>query len=315
MPKRKNRKRRPALDYMVYLAVRLFAAIVNMFPREVNYRTARWMGDAMYFLDRRHRRIAIEHLRRSFPDWDEKRLRRTARKSMQSMVYLGLEVLYTTRLMHLTRWREFIRLRNCSPLLRILTERRTGAIMLTGHFGNWEVLGYTLATLGFPTFSIARRLDNPYLDRFILGVREKQGQTILDKRGAVARIPHLLENNEAIGFIADQDAGRKGAFVDFFGRKASTYKSIALLAMRYEVPVAVGSAKRLGNHFQFELEVERIILPEEWADKDDPIMWITQEYTRALEQVIRRTPGQYLWVHRRWKHRPRGEEPGPDGIA
>jgi demethylmenaquinone methyltransferase/2-methoxy-6-polyprenyl-1,4-benzoquinol methylase len=106
-----------------------------------------------------------------------------------------------------------------------------------------------------------------------------------------------------VGFIADQDAGRKGAFVDFFGRKASTYKIIALMAMQYEVPVVIGYGKRLDEDDHFEIGIERIILPHEWAGKDDPVLWITQEYTAALEQVIRRAPEQYLWVHRRWKHR------------
>jgi KDO2-lipid IV(A) lauroyltransferase len=268
----------------------------------------------LYRFDARHRRIALEHLRRSFPDWPESRLEHVARRSMHSMVYLGLEVLYTPRLVTVTRWPEFVRFRGVAEAIRLLLQNR-GMIMLTGHFGNWEVLGYTLACLGFPTYSVARRLDNPHLDRFLLGVREDRGQVILDKRGATARIPDLLADDRAVGFIADQDAGRKGAFVDFFGRKASTYKSIALLAIQHNVPVAVGYARRLEDDFRFEIGVERIIHPEEWADVDDPVMWITQEYTSALEQVVRRNPEQYLWVHRRWKHRPRGEPPAEGGIA
>jgi KDO2-lipid IV(A) lauroyltransferase len=118
-----------------------------------------------------------------------------------------------------------------------------------------------------------------------------------------------------VSFIADQDAGRKGVFVDFFGRPASTYKSIALLAMQHEAPVVCVYARRLGEQFAFELGAERIIRPEEWRDRDDPLTWITQEYTAAIERTVRRNPEQYLWVHRRWKHRPRGEQPGPDGIA
>jgi Kdo2-lipid IVA lauroyltransferase/acyltransferase len=85
--------------------------------------------------------------------------------------------------------------------------------------------------------------------------------------------------------------------------------------MQFECPVVIGYGKRLKERFGFEIGIHRIIRPADWADKDDPARWITQEYTTALEEVIRQAPEQYLWVHRRWKHRPKGQEPGPDGIA
>jgi KDO2-lipid IV(A) lauroyltransferase len=172
-----------------------------------------------------------------------------------------------------------------------------------------------LACLGFPTYSIARRLDNRYLDDYVFGIRQEGGQVVLDKRGATEHVPDLLADHQTVCFIADQDAGRKGLFVDFFGRKASTYKSIALLAMQYEVPVLVGYGRRVGEAYNFEAGIADVIHPKDWADQDDPRTYITQRYTKALEDVIRQAPEQYLWVHRRWKHRPRGEEPGPDGVA
>ena len=303
------------LDYLAYLGLRAFAMSVHMFGWEANYRTARWIGNMLYRFDRRHRRRALEHLRRSFPAWSEQQRRRVAQASMRNLVYLGLEVLFTTRLITPGRWRRHIALTNMADTIRLLLERKTGAIMLTGHFGNWEVVGYTMAALGFPSVSIARRLDNPYIDRYIFGIRQKAGQLILDKRGATQAAPGVLDSRGVVGFIADQDAGRKGAFVDFFGRKASTYKSIALLAMQQQVPVIIGYCKRLDEQYHFELGIERVMYPQEWADKDDPMMWITQEYTTALEGIVRRAPEQYLWVHRRWKHRPKGEAPATDGIA
>jgi KDO2-lipid IV(A) lauroyltransferase len=231
------------------------------------------------------------------------------------MIYLGLEFLYTTRLVTHGAWRRHVWLNNLGEVVGLMLRRKSGLIMLTGHFGNWEVVGYTMAALGFHTVSVARRMDNPLVDRYVIGVREKAGQMILDKRGASAVVPGRLEDNEVVCFIADQDAGRKGAFVDFFGRKASTYKIIALMAMQYQVPIVVGYGKRQKEQYRFEIGVQRIIYPHEWADKHDPVMWITQAYTTALEDIVRTAPEQYLWVHRRWKHRPKGEEPGPDGIA
>jgi KDO2-lipid IV(A) lauroyltransferase len=303
------------LDYLAYLGIRLFAMFVHMFSWQANYRMARWIGNLLYRFDHRHRRRALEHLRRSFPDWNEEQYRRIARASLRNLVYLGLEVLFTTRLITPGRWRRHIRLTNMAQTIRMLIEKRTPLIMITGHFGNWEVLGYTMGTLGFPSVAVARPLDNPYANEYMLGVRERAGQVILDKKGVTRVVDEILKGNGTLCFIADQDAGRKGVFVDFFGRKASTYKSIALLAMQYHAPIGVGYGRRLDEQYHFELGIQRMILPEEWARKDDPLTWITQEYTTALEQVIRTAPEQYLWVHRRWKHRPKGEPEAVDGVA
>ncbi|MCK4601552.1 MAG: lysophospholipid acyltransferase family protein, partial [Phycisphaerae bacterium] len=208
-----------------------------------------------------------------------------------------------------------VTLKDMPQNIRLLLEHKSPLIYLTGHFGNWEVVGYTMAALGFPVYAVARPLDNPYINEYMLGVRQKHDMTVLDKKGATQDIPELLQNKASVCFIADQDAGRKGLFVDFFGRPASTYKSIALLAMEYNAPVVVGYGRRLDEEYHFQIGIQRIIYPREWADKNDPPLWITQEYTKALEDVIRTAPEQYLWIHRRWKHRPKGEAPGPDGVA
>jgi Kdo2-lipid IVA lauroyltransferase/acyltransferase len=307
--------RNMVLDYLQYLGLRVFAMFVHMFSLRANYRTGRLVGNLMFRFDRRHRRRAVEHLRRSFPDWPERRYQTVARASMRNMVYMGLEFLLTTRLISHGNWRRYVQFEGLGESLRLVLERKSGVILITGHFGNWEVAGYAMAALGFPTISVARRLDNPYIDRYVLGTREQAGQRILDKQGATAVVPGALERKETVCFIADQDAGQTGVFVDFFGRKASTYKAIALMAMQHDAPVVVGYGRRLKEQFGFEIGTRRIIRPSEWQDKPNPMVWITQEYTRALEEIIREAPEQYLWVHRRWKHRPRGEERGPDGIA
>ncbi len=232
-----------------------------------------------------------------------------ARESMRQLFMLAVEVLFTTRLIKVNTFRRYIAMGDFEPVLRLLLKRNQGLIMLTGHYGNWEILGYVLATLGFQTTSIARPLDNPYINDWLLGVREKMGQKIIAKKGATEEVTQALSHYGAIGLIADQNAGPKGIFVDFFGRKASTYKSIGLLAMEYKVPVVVGYARRLNNGFRFEMGLSDVIYPEDWQDKEDPLRYITQRYSHAIEIFVRKDPGQYLWVHRRWKTRPKGESP------
>lgn len=311
MAKPRNKR----LDYAAYLAMRLAVMFVHMAGPRLCYALAGLAGKAAWRLSSKHRTRAMEHVRRSFPDWSERRVRSVARESMSSLMYMGVELLLSPRLITPQRWQRHIRLANMRQGLRMLIERPTGMIFVTGHFGNWEVVGYTMATLGFAGYAVARPLDNPYINDYVMGVRQRNGLTILDKGGASMHMDELLERGDYVSFIADQDAGRRGLFVDFFGRKASTFKSIALMAMSHNVPVIVGYGRRVGLDFTFEIGIEQVITPDQWATQHDPLTWITQQYTWALERVVRRTPEQYLWAHRRWKHRPKGEPEAPGGIA
>jgi len=304
-----KKERNDLIDRLQYLGLRLASMALHCWPIETNLAWARGVGDIMYHLDRRHRERALGNLRRSFPDMPLAQQLQIARRSMQQLFMLFVEVLFTTRLIRIDTYTRHVELENFRTTLDLLLRRERGLIMLTGHYGNWEILGYVLATLGFETTSIARPLDNPYVNRWLLGVREKQGQRIIAKKGATEEILKALEQKGAVGFIADQNAGKKGMFVDFFGRKASTYKSIGLLAMQYEVPVVVGYARRVGEAFQFKVGMQDVIYPSDWENSEDPLRYITQRYTSALEAIVREDPGQYLWVHRRWKTRPKGEAP------
>lgn len=295
---------RRMLHWLAYLAVRLYCMIAQMFPINVNLRTARWLGWFWYRVMRRHRDRAKQHLRLAFGHTlSERQIDRIARKSMQQMTMMAVELLFTPRLINEWTWPHRIQLRNLREGLEILLDGR-GAIMLTGHYGNWELLGFSLAALGFEMTAVMRPLDNPYLNDYLMAQRQKRGLQLLYKKGATATADDILEGGGVLCFIADQNAGHKGLFVDFFGTPASTYKSIGLLAIRHNVPVICGYARRTSPRFEYEIGVTRIIRPHEWQGRDDELRWITQEYSKAIETFVREAPEQYLWIHRRWKSRP-----------
>jgi KDO2-lipid IV(A) lauroyltransferase len=123
-------------------------------------------------------------------------------------------------------------------------------------------------------------------------------------------VQDILDRRGRVGFIADQNAGDDGIFVPFFNRLASTYKSIPLLAMRHDVPIVVGAAHRSGDRFHYEFDAHDVIEPHEWAAVDDPAFFIAARVNRGIELAIRRSPWQYLWMHRRWKSRPPHERQG-----
>lgn len=302
-------KRNKYIDLSQYLALRLAIMVLHAFPIESNLRLAKFLGRLVYFFDRKHRERALGNLRRSFPNMPEADRAVMARQSLQNISMLFIEIFFTSRLIHLDTWSDYVELANFSEVLKLLLRRDKGIIMLSGHYGNFEVLGYVLATLGFQTTSIARPLDNPYVNEWIMGIREKKGQKIISKKGATDEVTQVLDNGGAVGFIADQNAGPKGIFVDFFGRKASTFKSIGLLAMQYKVPVVVGCARRINDRFRFRVEAQDIIYPADWENESDPLRYITQRFTKGIEDFVLKDPAQYFWMHRRWKSRPKGEAP------
>ncbi|MBP7052230.1 MAG: lysophospholipid acyltransferase family protein [Phycisphaerae bacterium] len=315
VPRKKKKKHHPILDWLLCAAVRILVIFLFLFDVETNLRFACVLGDLLWKHYRRGRDRALENLRASFPDKSEDWIHATGRRSFQQLVMLTIDILFTPRLVRKHNWRQYSRFSEGTEQVKWMMHERKGLLMVTAHYGNFEILGYMMGLFGFDTYNIARPLDNKYLNRFLYGVRERRGQKLIDKKGAAELMPSLVQQGSTVGFIADQDAGRKGVFVDFFGRKASTYKSIGLLALTYNLPIVVGCSRRVGNRFFFEMGNTRIIFPHEWADKDDPLLWVSQEYTKAIETFVREDPTQYWWVHRRWKTRPKEERRAAEAQA
>jgi KDO2-lipid IV(A) lauroyltransferase len=300
------------LAYGIFLLVRAVLAIMQVFPLAWNLRTARWMGRVWPRIMPRHRRRALDHLQASLGDtYAPDELERLADRCLENVAMFAVEAICLPRLINPWTWSKYIQLRNFDEALELILEGR-GAILVTGHYGSFELPGHLLAALGFSTVAVMRPLDNVYLNRFIVRSRQTHGMSLLDKKGASNEAERTLQAGKLLAFIGDQDAGRKGIFVQFFGREASTYKSIGLLAMAAERPIIVGYARRLGDAPRYEIGVERVIRPAEWEQADDPLRWITQTYTTAIERIARNNPEQYLWIHRRWKSRPRARSKEAD---
>ena len=297
----------PFVQWSQYLPLRALAAVISCFPIDLNMQTAARLGDVYYHLDKRRRKRAIQNIHACFPEWSNAKVAKLAKQSMEHMFQLfiaeGIQMpsLVTPDTLH-----KHVQFHNVDKVTRRISNNEP-VIFITGHCGNWELLGYALSILGYPIAALARPLDNPLINDWILGVRERFGLQIVTKWGGVSVIQDLISSNTSVGFIADQNAGGRGMFVPFFGRLASTYKSIGLLAMRYEIPIAAVHAKRIGGRFQYDISITDYIEPSDWCDQPDPLFYITARYNRAIEQMIKDAPEQYLWVHRRWKSRPQHE--------
>ena len=299
------KRRRPAVDYLVYIVVRLIVGVCQAMSIESSYRFADFLAAILYRVDKRHRQVGLDNLLIAFGD----KYTHAERDDIIRGVYrhfcrMVMEMLHIPRKLHPTTWRDRVTLIGHEKVIDRLLDGGP-VIMLTGHFGNWEMAGYLFAVFGFRPFSVARTLDNPHLDRFVRQFRERTGQTMISKKGGSDEILAVLESGGVLSFLADQDAGQNGLYVDFFGRPASTHKSIAILALQHNAPVVLGYARRVGPGFRYEVGCPLLIEPSEFDGSGDDVKLLTQRYTTALEEVIRRDPDQYLWLHRRWKHQPK----------
>jgi KDO2-lipid IV(A) lauroyltransferase len=291
-------------DYLVYLVVRVLICVVQAMRIETGHRVARALAWLFSDVLRVRGSVVDENLRQAFPELSEDGRQRLARRMWEHLFLLVLEVAHAPRKIHETNWRQHVRLNGVQPLVaRLLSPRPM--IIVTGHFGNFEVGGYVLGLLGFPTHSVARTLDTPYLHRFLDRFRRATGQYMIPKKGGYEQMLQVLGSGGTMTFVADQAAGAKDCWVEFFGRPASTHKAIALLALQHDTPMAVCYALRGARPMQFEVVTAAIADPRQAGDEVGSIHKLTQWYTRQLEQAIRRAPDQYWWVHRRWKERPR----------
>ena len=180
----RNKVRRPWLDYLVYLAVRLVVAFAQMLTIEQSYALARFLAWCLYQVDARHRKVGLDNLASAFGDrYTDAERDRIIRGVYLHFCSMLMEILHTPRKLHLTNWRERVAVVGHEPMM---DQRITGGrpmILLTGHYGNWELAGYLFGLFGFPTVSVARTLDNPYLDRYLRSFRERTGQSLIPKTG------------------------------------------------------------------------------------------------------------------------------------
>lgn len=290
--------------WLVYLLVRVLICFVQALRIETCARLARPLAVIATDILRIRGQVIDENLRCAFPEWTGQRRRHVTHQMWQHLILLVCEIAQVPRKIHETNWRKHIHLTGKSrrTFVRYFLDPRPLAVV-SGHFGNFEVAGYASGLFGFPTVTVARPLDNPYLDRFLKRFRRATGQWILPKKGSAKQIAESLDRGYTLALLGDQDAGRKGCKVEFFGREASCHKAIAVFPLTSGAPLLVCYTKRVGRPLLFEMEVIGVADPEQGGPHLEGIKPLTQWYNRKLEAAIRKSPEQYWWLHRRWKRR------------
>jgi KDO2-lipid IV(A) lauroyltransferase len=306
------KQRHPLRDRLEYVLFRLFVCAIDILPTRVCVRLSRVLAFAFTrFLPKKLTRYAVarENLHAAFGErLSDRDADRLIFEMWVHLFRLVTEIVQLPRKLRLENSADVVVFHRRDELVRALCCGRP-VILLAGHFGNWEMANVAFGIYGFRMGVVARDFDNPYLHRWFQRWREQTGSRLISKKGGGAEMTELLARHGAIGLLGDQDAGRRGLFVPFFGKEASTFKSIALLAKQYDAVLCVSFARRLPDDFRrhrwvrYEIGCVDFIDTAEY-ESADAIREITQRYTQSLEAAVRRAPEQYFWVHRRWKTRP-----------
>jgi KDO2-lipid IV(A) lauroyltransferase len=194
--------------------------------------------------------------------------------------------------------------------------RGRGVLYLTGHIGAWELSSYAHALYGFPLHYMARPLDNQPLDAMVNTYRGLSGNKPIYKNEAARTMLRVLKDAGTVGVLADQNTmPEEGVFVDFFGTSACTTTGVARVALHTDAAVVPGYAFWDENLRKYRLRFEPPVELIRTGDTERDVFENTQRFAKVLEDIIRRYPGQWVWIHARWKNRPKGEAPLYDFLT
>jgi len=283
-----------------YLVLRTFFCLIQASSQNLLEQIARILAWTMTYVVRIRRQVCLENLTHVYPHASRRQLNLVILKMWESLLLMLFEVAQAPRRINRYNWRRHLAIDNPDLLLTGLLSKHP-TMLLSGHYGNFELAGFIAGLFGFPSFTIARPLDNPLMNDFINTFRSRYGQFILPKKGISDTVEYLLRQGETLTVLADQSAGRKGLWMDFMGRPASCHKALALYALTTNAEVVVVAARHNWRMFDLILDCRGHLHTAMLEKESQTVKYVTAWYNQQLEAAISLSPSQYWWLHRRWK--------------
>jgi len=293
------------MRYSEKIAVGVFETLFKLlgfFPRTWTLGMADFLGGMLFYVDKKHRGIAMDNLTYAFGhEKTPEEIEKIARQVFINLVKVVFEVGWSLHLKE-SQFAEHFKIDGYHHIKNAY-EKGKGVLALTAHFGNWELLTVIAAMIKFPINIVVRPLDFKPLDHFIFNLRTRFGGKIIPKERSIHTIIRSLDRGEMVALLMDQNVDwYEGVFVDFMGHRACTSKGLALFALKTGAPVVPVFMVREKSGFRAEFGPE--IFTVKTGDRQKDIETNTQEYNRVIENFIRLYPDQWFWVHQRWKTKP-----------
>ena len=262
----------------------------------------------VYWLAVPLRRVGLTNLAIAFPERPLAERKRILRASVLNLGRMAAELAH---LPHLSdeQLRDMVRFEDETWWREAIGwERPTGVLLLGSHFGNWELFVYAHGRRGHPFTMVHRPIRNPLIDRWLTAFRARAGTRLVRKHHTATEVLRALREKQLLVLPFDQNSTRGlGVFVEFFGLPASTNAGIARIGLRADAPIVPGFIVRQGRSARHVVYLLPIIYPEHSGDLQADVVRMTERLSAIFEDMVRRHPEQWLWVHKRWKTRPPGE--------
>ena len=299
MSKRSNFK-----NYAEYYALRAAMFFIYLFPLSFAQKIGQFIAFVSFYFVPVRKKHVIDSLSLAFPEKPQKEIKQIAKNTYKTFMKTVIEMAFFTVLSDETI-QNMIWYEN-EELIEQALARGKGLIFMSAHFGNWELTALAFSKRRKVSVMVAKQ-SNPLVDKMINDIRTKRGFNAIDKDDKMAfrSVIKTLRANESLAFLADQDAGKLGVFVPFFGRQASTPKGPALFAIKTGCSIMVAFGVRQPDQ-TIKLKFTEIPLPDTGNEEED-IRIINAEYSRMLEEAVRKNPEHWFWFHRKWKTRPADE--------
>jgi KDO2-lipid IV(A) lauroyltransferase len=289
-------------DYLGYLLVRGLSLFFRLIPISIGLWIARRLGSLAYYLNKKRAGIAYMNLKAAFgPGLSPEAIKGIVKKVYQNLMQTLIELLTFPRITK-KYIEHYVKVEGWQHV-REAKEKGKGTIFLTAHFGNWELSSFASGIKEHPILVLARQQKHSRLDDLLNSYRQLSGCKVIKKGFAVKEIVKALHENEIVGMLVDQDAGRAGVFVDFFGRKTSFAHGPLSLALKTGANIHPTFIIREKGPYH-RIVIEEPIKIEPTGDKEDDVKRGIQVFARTLESYIRKYPDQWFWLHKRWKSTP-----------
>ncbi len=291
------------INYLEFILFSLLGFIIRLLPLRAAQIFGRFLGLLSYWLFPRRRSIALGNLNQAFPELRSNDIKRIATRSFESFGISMAEFAWFPKLTP-QRLRKFVRMPSIDFLAEVYS-RGKGVILMSGHFGNWELLALATGHFsGYPITIIVQKQRNQFVDEVINRHRCLWGNSVVPMEHSVRETLRKLSKREAVAMLADQSAPAESLFVPFFGRLAATHEGPAIFSLRTGAPILMMFLVRKDGA-KYEALVEEVKTDDLTGYSDENVVELTRRHVAILEQYIRRYPEQWLWMHRRWKHKPR----------
>lgn len=293
-----------------YLGVSIPVGLMRGLPFATAFRLGEWAGSWLFHLARPQRRVALINLLVAFPEKPEAERLAILREACRNFGRMAAEFCHMSRITreNVADWATFADPRVWEETKRIIGT--TGILVLTGHFGNWELLAHVMGMYGTPIHLVHRPFRNPLFDRFVAAERSRAGTGLISKRQAAREVIRVLKNQGIVAIPFDQNAtGRWGVFAEFFSVPASTHPGLARLAELSGAPVYPVFLVRKNGSPRHEIMILPKVEVARSGDRDRDTVENLRRFNRVFEDMVCRYPDQWIWMHKRWRTRPPGAPP------